>query len=74
MITRELQGDERDISGHPALEDVRLLMEQGENAEDKVVKNLYMVLFKPLSKMDWEVQKEVSGNGRSMDGDFCFGD
>ena len=56
MITSELQGDERAI---PALEDVRLLMEQGENAEDKVVRNLYMELFKLLSKVDREVIEEA---------------
>ena len=63
VVTGELEGAEyaafRVISEHPSLEDVRLLMEEGEKATDKTQKDAFTALIKLLNKADHEVFEEL---------------
>ena len=63
VVTGELKGTEyaafRAISEHPAMEDVRLLMEEGEKATDKAQKDAFTALIKLLDKADHEVFEEL---------------
>ena len=63
VVTGELEGTEyaafRAISEHPALEDVRLLTEEREKAEDKVLRDAFDALMKLLDKADHEVFEEL---------------
>ncbi|MBQ1348242.1 MAG: hypothetical protein IIY58_02630 [Aeriscardovia sp.] len=63
MVTGELKGDEyaafRAISEHPALEDVRLLMQEGGKETNPVVRNSYRDLLRLLSKVDRNTMEEA---------------
>ena len=63
VVTGELEGDEyagfRAISEHPALEDVRLLMDEGGKETDPALKNNYRDLLRLLSKVDRKTMEEA---------------
>jgi hypothetical protein len=63
IVTGDLLGEEyagfRAISKHPAMEDIRTLVEQGEKEQDAAMKMAYKDLLHLLSKVDAEAVEEA---------------
>ena len=63
VVTGELKGTEyaafKAISEHSAMEDMRLLMEEGGKAAEKAQKDAFTALIKLLDKADHEVFEEL---------------